>query len=322
MRRWLMTALLPIAWVISAYISFLHPGDEYGLFFGGAIAGAWIAPFLHGLGHPREYLPFVLVTGLVVHAVLGFVLDWRRVSRPVWLAFFAGSTLALAALGLMSFPSLERAVAKNGSITAYFASAATFSLGLASLMALPVHVLSGRRYRVPAVFPAAFVANVALDLLSWLMLPARAAIHFGLGGRPDNWASREAYVGLMIGLHVFLFAMLYLTPRLVLAMPPRWVNLPHKEYWFAEGNRGRMRELLAHRMGVFGGALFLFMFVANLFAIQANLGGDVRLREGPFLAALAAFLVYTAVWVVGFYRAFRPPPASVLDSLHKGENRG
>ena len=52
-------------------------------------------------------------------AVFGFLLDRLPVSRRLWAAVYIVASVALFAWGLSSFPSLEKAIAKNGSISAY-----------------------------------------------------------------------------------------------------------------------------------------------------------------------------------------------------------
>jgi hypothetical protein len=53
--------------------------------------------------------------------------------------------------------------------------------------------------------------------------------------------------------------------------------------------------------------MFLFLFVAGLLALQANLAKPVKLDVRLFLPALGAFLLYTGWWTIAFFRAFRIP---------------
>jgi hypothetical protein len=50
------------------------------------------------------------------------------------------------------------------------------------------------------------VGTIVWVIVEWVMrlpLPARAAIHFGSGGRPDNWGSPTGVMALFAGLLVF-----------------------------------------------------------------------------------------------------------------------
>ena len=157
------------------------------------------------------------------------------------------------------------------------------------------------------VFILVFVANVVLSLISLAILPPRVAIHFGLGGMADNWAPSYVNVLFFIGTNVFLFFFIYLTPGLVFMFPSRWINLPNKEYWLRVENKARTVPKFSSLMWEFGIALFLFLFVAELLAIEANLSKPVRLNEKLFFLALILFLLYTAYWCIRLFRAFRLP---------------
>jgi hypothetical protein len=60
-------------------------------------------------------------------------------------------------------------------------------------------------------------------------------------------------------------------------------------------------------MWEFGIALFLFLFVVELLAIEANLSQPVRINEKLFFSALILFLLYTVYWCIKLFRSFRRP---------------
>ncbi len=156
-------------------------------------------------------------------------------------------------------------------------------------------------------FIASFVANVLLTLGSLAVLPERVAIHFGARGVADSWAAKEANAALLVGTHVFLFALLALSGRLATALPARWVNIPHRDYWLSAANRalaGSMVQAYTMRLGT---ALFALFMGLGVLTVRANLSEPVRLELGLFLPMLVLFLLYTTWWVVGFYRVFRVP---------------
>ena len=161
-----------------------------------------------------------------------------------------------------------------------------------------------------AAFLLCYVANVILAVVSLAILPERVAIHFGWGGMPDNWASSSANTLFLIGLQTALFLTLFFSPRLAVIIPARFVNLPHKEFWLAPENRARFQAKFTAFMHRFGTILFVFLFVAGLLSIQANLSNPVRLQERPLFVCLALFLAYTLAWVIVFFRGFRLPDPS------------
>jgi uncharacterized membrane protein len=152
-----------------------------------------------------------------------------------------------------------------------------------------------------------FAANVLLWLLSLVVLPDQVAVHFGRGGAPDSWASKEWNALLFVLLETPLFLLFWYAPLLPLGLPPRFVSVPNKDYWLREENRPAFKRRFQERMDRFGTAFFLFFFCIGLLTLQANLSQPVRLNERLFLLFLVLFLIYTVVWTVGLFRAFRVP---------------
>jgi hypothetical protein len=155
---------------------------------------------------------------------------------------------------------------------------------------------------------AAFLLNIGLNLFSLLILPEKVAMHFGRGGQPDAWATREAHVFWMIVTDIIAFLPLYCGPALIQSVPPRLISLPYKAYWLREENLSRARRMLARFLGEFGLALFSFLFGVTLLAIQATRSAPVVLNAHLFLVLLAVFLVYTVIWTIRLVVNFRPPP--------------
>lgn len=158
-----------------------------------------------------------------------------------------------------------------------------------------------------AAFILSFVANLVLALVSLAILPERVAVHFGAGGIPDGWAAKETNFLLMLGIHTLLFCSLYFTPSLVSKVPVKWISLPNRDYWMLPENRSRAVQTLSRFMWQMGTALFLFLLLAGLLAIRANLSNPVRLDERVLLVGLAVFLGYTVFWTLALIRAFRIP---------------
>ncbi|MFH0908317.1 MAG: DUF1648 domain-containing protein [bacterium] len=156
-----------------------------------------------------------------------------------------------------------------------------------------------------ALFILTFMANVVVTLISLAVLPSRVAIHYGADGMANGWAPNYVNALLMTGTHVLLFCSLYFSHRLILLFPPKWINLPNKEYWLKPEHRTRTMEKIQGFMWRFGGAVFLFFLVLGLLSLQANLAKIVRLNQRVLLPATGAFLAYTIWWTIVFFRAFR-----------------
>lgn len=157
------------------------------------------------------------------------------------------------------------------------------------------------------VLISSYLVNLALNLASLAWLPERVASHFGARGLADGWMSRGGYVLMMVLMQTVFLAVFLGSHRLVFAVSPRWVNLPHKDYWLQPERRAVTQAMLAGWLGRMGTALFLLMAVTGLLAVQANLATPARLDMPLFWAALGLFAAYTVGWCVGFYRAFRLP---------------
>ena len=157
------------------------------------------------------------------------------------------------------------------------------------------------------VFVISFLANLALTVVSVVVLPDRIATHFGAGGMADGWGSKGANALVMGALCSLMFGLFYLSPRLVLMVPPRWVNLPHKQYWLRPENKARAAALLATCMWRFGTAMNVFLFALGVLTIEANLSQPVQLDMRRFTPLLILFLVYTGWWCIGMFRVFRVP---------------
>jgi len=156
-------------------------------------------------------------------------------------------------------------------------------------------------------FIVTFLANVILSLVFLAILPDRVAIHFGLGGAPNGWASNRTNTLLMLGVHTFVFCALYFSPRLISTVPSKWISLPNRDFWLTPQRRHLVAEKLSHHMWQFGIAVFLFMLFAGLLTIRANRSDPVRLDESLFLTGLLIFLAYTVYWIVALVRSFRVP---------------
>jgi len=87
-----------------------------------------------------------------------------------------------------------------------------------------------------------------VTLVSLAVLPDRVAIHFGVDGLADGWATKQMHVLLITGLHVVLFLALYIQPWLVMKVPARWISMPHKDYWLAPENRPRTLAIVRWMM--------------------------------------------------------------------------
>ena len=152
-----------------------------------------------------------------------------------------------------------------------------------------------------------FVANLILMAVSLALLPDQVAIHFGGGGLPDSWASKEFHAAIFLVLEAPFFLLFFFASRLTLGVPSKFLNIPNKDYWLQEENQQRFQKKFGYFMAEFGVAIFIFFFCINLLALQANLGEPVKLDETLFMAVFIAYILYTLWWLVRLVTSLRVP---------------
>ena len=84
-RGWFFVWLLPLLWMVTSVLSFQWPGDEYGLWSFGSLAGLWIVYLIGNIGNTARIAIFVIIAGSVSMVPLGLLLDMLRVRRRLWL---------------------------------------------------------------------------------------------------------------------------------------------------------------------------------------------------------------------------------------------
>jgi uncharacterized membrane protein len=155
-----------------------------------------------------------------------------------------------------------------------------------------------------------FVANLVLTAVSLAILPERVAIHFGGGGIPDSWASREFNAAIFLVLEVPFFLMFYFAHLLTRGSASRFINIPNRNYWLQKENLPLFNRKFGSYMAEFGVALFVFFFCITGLTIQANLSDPVRLDEALFLVVFVVYMVYVVWWLVRLVRGLRVPEAA------------
>jgi hypothetical protein len=133
--RHLLVWMVPTLWTACAFGSWHHPGDEYKMFGVSILVSLWLV-FLLNFGHPSEVHLLLIAAGALLMAVFGFLLDRLPVSRRLWAAVYIVASVVLFAWSLLSYPSLAKAVSKNGSISAYAFCAANLGMYLSVLLCL------------------------------------------------------------------------------------------------------------------------------------------------------------------------------------------
>ena len=157
------------------------------------------------------------------------------------------------------------------------------------------------------LFIFAFLANAALVVISYLVLPDRVATHFNFYGAADAWGPKESLVITLLPVHLLVLLMALVTPPLVFKLPPGMINLPNKDYWLSEKNKPQTTRIFSNLMAEFGVALLAFLFLVELFVLDANFKEPAGMDGRIFLAVLIAFILYAIYWCIKLFRSFRIP---------------
>lgn len=165
------------------------------------------------------------------------------------------------------------------------------------------------RNRTLALLLFALMLAIALGDLAYHypLLPERMATHFGPSGEPNGWMPKSGFAVFTVGLLAFLDAQLLGTAFFLRRIPDAQINLPNKGYWLAPARREATLATIGSYLVWFGVAIQTL--VAGVFHLvyRANLTPDPRLG-GTVWIYLAAFLVFTLVWLMDMMRRFAATP--------------
>jgi len=140
------------------------------------------------------------------------------------------------------------------------------------------------------------------------VLPERVATHFGRGGAADGWMTREAYTWTMALLQAGLPLLLYGALGHIPKRAERFVNLPHKDYWFAPERRAATAATLRGYGAAIGIATALLLAGAHAAVVGANATSPPRLDEPVAIGGLVVFAATLIAISVAMLRRFRRVP--------------
>ncbi len=156
-----------------------------------------------------------------------------------------------------------------------------------------------------------FLILVAAAAFVWLTgdaLPATVASHFGPGGAATGFMPKQAYLVFMLAFVVGVPLLLALSARLVHVLPPRLINLPHRQYWLAPPRRQATLDTLSAMSVQFALVLAVFLCFVHWLVVRANAVRPPSLEETPFIAGLAVFGIVTVARVLILVRRFNRVP--------------
>jgi len=162
--------------------------------------------------------------------------------------------------------------------------------------------------RPPQVALVVMLAIAAVQIAYYYpQLPDVVASHFGISGAADAWEPKGHFFGLFCFIYVFLAALFWALPHLIMVSPPSLIHMPNKSYWLAPGRRAITAHLLGDHTAWFGVAVTGFLIAGCQLAIVANLPGHSGGLRPWIWWLLGIYLAFTLVWLIRLVRLFRLP---------------
>ena len=170
-----------------------------------------------------------------------------------------------------------------------------------------------QRLRLPTLVFVLLAVGAAFYFSSlYAQLPDVMASHFDARGVANGWQTKSAFFTFLIGVSVLAAVVGFGIPRLIMFLPPQYINLPNKGYWLAPKRRAETMDFLNGYFAWFGCALFAVILLTINFALQANLRPDRRPDATPMLIVLAGFLAFAIFGTVRVFKRFGPPSDNFL----------
>ena len=139
-------------------------------------------------------------------------------------------------------------------------------------------------------------------------LPVQIASHFGAGGVPNAWMSRNGYLLFILSAAVGIPLSVVLGMAFLTRGQARAINIPNRDYWLAPVRRvATLRFLGAHACWL-GSLLAVFIAAIHLLLIAANATQPPQLPLRPFIMLMAVFLLGMGLWAVTLTLHFRRVP--------------
>lgn len=134
-------------------------------------------------------------------------------------------------------------------------------------------------------------------------LPDPMASHFNGAGAANDSMSKLNFFLVEAGILLLIVLEFTLLPYLIGKMPTVLINMPNKDFWFADERRAATIEITKHFFEWFSAALLALFIGINQLVFRANLNNE-NLSSMSWLV-LGAFLVFVVVWLIKFVKRFK-----------------
>jgi hypothetical protein len=146
------------------------------------------------------------------------------------------------------------------------------------------------------------LAAIVLVVATSASLPPRVATHFGAGGLPDGWMTREGYVAFMLAFAVLLPWAVFAAIGL---LPARWLNIPGRGVAIAPANRDAALALTRRFAMGLAASMIALSAATHVAILAAHRRTPPQLDEGPFLAVVVLFVAGLVVASFRYNRLYK-----------------
>jgi len=143
----------------------------------------------------------------------------------------------------------------------------------------------------------------------WGLSPESMAAHFNAQGNPDSFVPKVQFFWFQGQTALVVLGLGIVLQVLLLVMPARLINLPHREYWLSEEHRDATVDTMSSFAAWLFGCVLVVIQVGFELAVYANLQQPVAFAAPIMLTAIVAFMLVAMLLLFQLTRAFRQPPA-------------
>lgn len=166
--------------------------------------------------------------------------------------------------------------------------------------------LQDSRSRALWLMGALSVLMVVRAMIVWPELPPIMASHFDARGVPNGFQTRAAFMGIIFGVQAVMIVSFGVVAALMHRIPPRLINMPHRDYWLADDRVHEAIAILSTWTAWFGTGTFALTFGVFELALQANLT-RTALDSTLMWLLLGGYFVGVGVAIVRLHASLKPP---------------
>jgi hypothetical protein len=138
-------------------------------------------------------------------------------------------------------------------------------------------------------------------------LPPTMATHFGAGGVPNGYMSKEGFIVFYLGFMFFLPGLFMAASVLIEKLPVSLINIPNRKYWMTPARREQTVTSLARGIRFLGLMTGLFLIAIDQLVINANMVKPPVLDERGTWVFLFAFVFTIISFLLWITIRFRKP---------------